>query len=738
MKTIYFKNFGLNKFLRPLFAFIAFFISSSLFAAAITWDAGGGADTDWSTAANWSTNTVPTSADQVTVAGVYTVTVSTNVGTINKLILTTSAAGAPKLVITADGTLTVSNSTTTAQVQIALIGGEIQNAGTLNITTYTGASIGLDFRTSTSTVPSVSTYSGSGVLNINSSAGTSACINFSQTDATSIFTLGGTINLTPAAANYAITSLGGSAKLNGTGTLSAGINGANVGYGLLSISSVSVASTITVEAGVTLNSYTSNTYSAFSAPIFFGATIGNSLVNKGTINIGGVNSNNGIYCAPTSVVNSIDNQGTINFSGAFPTSAITFGGTGTSNFTNSGTVTVANMTSTASIGIKMSATPIVNITNSGTMTFDATNATTGAMINLGDDGAVFNNTGTVTLNKGCIMGTSGSGVAAFNNQTGGVVAINAGAGTAISTLVLFTNNGGTFEGSGTVAYGCFTPSTGTISPGGSGIGLFTFYSANLATFNLTGKCLMSVNGKTTAGTDFDKIQVSTTGATLDVSGATLEMTVGGGYTPAINDNIQLFAGNVAVTGNFLSLTSPAINWAMDYTTSTAAKVKFATATPVITWTQDLSGLRTNDAPVTLTASSNAGSNGATITYTSSDPSVVSVSGTTLTVVGAGSATVTAHQASNSYFNAASNVSQSAVVVVDVPTSVSKTVLESGVYSLPNQIVISAAKGNKISVFTATGQLINSFKATDDKIVLSIEKGIYIVGVGARKVKVVVQ
>jgi hypothetical protein len=83
-------------------------------------------------------------------------------------------------------------------------------------------------------------------------------------------------------------------------------------------------------------------------------------------------------------------------------------------------------------------------------------------------------------------------------------------------------------------------------------------------------------------------------------------------------------------------------------------------TPVITFTQDLSGLLTGQNTVALTSSANFDSSStpaaSTITYASDNNAVVSVSGTTLTVVGAGTCNVTASQAANSYYYAATSVS----------------------------------------------------------------------------------
>ena len=578
-----------KKYFVIFLAVFALCISSSAFAAANgTWTGSGG-DSKWETAANWSNNVVPGTSDQVTIQGVYTVTVSTDVGTINKLVVQTSAAGAPTLVITSGGTLTVSNTTTTAQPQVVLVGGIIQNAGTLNITTYTGASVGLEFRSSTSTTPVASSYSGSGALTINSSLGTSQCVYFSQTNADPVFSVGGTISLS-AASTVAVISVGSGshATINGTGSITIGSSGTPASCGLIYIPShATLTNTLTIESGVTLSIY-SNMSSTSNAPIRLAQTASNAAItftNKGTLYIGGTSAN-GIYSGTnTSSTINFDNQGTINFTGAYSTAsagAMSFGGAGTAYLTNSGTILVSNMTVASSKGIYMTASPTVTITNTGIITFDATNVTTGAMITMGDSKSKFDNTGTVSINKGYLAGTSGTGNALFNNNVGGKVTISGtGSSVAINTILLFTNKG-TFEANGTVANGGFAPSTGTVSPGGaSGIGKITFYSANGSTFSLTGKALMDVNGKTTAGTDYDQITVATTGASLDVSGATTEITVGGGYSPATGDKIPLFIGQAAVTGTFSAVTLPSVGTShIDYATSGQANLLFDLGTGI--------------------------------------------------------------------------------------------------------------------------------------------------------------
>jgi len=72
-----------------------------------------------------------------------------------------------------------------------------------------------------------------------------------------------------------------------------------------------------------------------------------------------------------------------------------------------------------------------------------------------------------------------------------------------------------------------------------------------------------------------------------------------------------------------------------------------------------------DAAFTLSAT--GGTSGNAITYTSSDTKVATVAGNTVTIVGAGKATITANQAGNMNYNAATNVSQTLTINKAVQT-----------------------------------------------------------------------
>jgi len=133
-------------------------------------------------------------------------------------------------------------------------------------------------------------------------------------------------------------------------------------------------------------------------------------------------------------------------------------------------------------------------------------------------------------------------------------------------------------------------------------------------------------------------------------------------------------------------------------------------------------LKINDGQVSLTASSSALSFAAPITYTSNNINVVSVANNVLSIVGLGSAVVTAHQAANTFFNAATDIAQN--VVIDNVTSVSSVgniVKELSV--VKNGVVLNAA--GTVEVMDLTGRQIKNIKVSTGQII-RLSSGIYII------------
>ena len=385
---------------------------------AIYWTGAAGTDTNWTNPLNWSSNTVPSSKDQVCILGGYTVTISTNVGAIDKLTLgTTADAIQPKLVITATGSLTIS-STTVNQTELTLQGGAIENAGALSIIVGTGTGDGILFSNAYGST-AASSYSGVGSLNVNTEAvgNFASCIHFQQKDANPIFNTNGVVSLCAASGMYAFNITDGNVNLGGSGTINAGTN---VPYGLMKINASTAATSVTVTSGLTINSF-SRSLSTTTGAIYLGTLFANKLLNNGTVNIGG-SSANGIYSEPqTSIVNEIVNTGTLNLSGSLSQASIYISGTGNTLITNSGTL-ISNGNSSAE-GITVASNhSATTITNTGLMSFGE-NGSNARSITLGDGKSILNNSGSIIVSKGYISGTTGAGKAQFNNS-GGTVNFN--------------------------------------------------------------------------------------------------------------------------------------------------------------------------------------------------------------------------------------------------------------------------------------------------------------------------
>ena len=102
-------------------------------------------------------------------------------------------------------------------------------------------------------------------------------------------------------------------------------------------------------------------------------------------------------------------------------------------------------------------------------------------------------------------------------------------------------------------------------------------------------------------------------------------------------------------------------------------VQAAVTTPVLTWSQSLTGLSVSSSPVSLTANSNytpaSSPVASAITYGSSNTAAITVSGSTLTIVGAGTSNITAYQAADATgnYSAATAVVQSVTIAKSTPT-----------------------------------------------------------------------
>jgi hypothetical protein len=184
-------------------------------------------------------------------------------------------------------------------------------------------------------------------------------------------------------------------------------------------------------------------------------------------------------------------------------------------------------------------------TTGGKMNLQAKIDNTGSTSKLSNtDGTVtmgypFSNSGIIT-NSGTVTNTG-----AFTNASGGLVTNN---GTWNMTGAFNNNANSTSKGSGTFQGSVFN-NAGTVAPGNSPGCLAT---ANGYNNQSTGTLDIEVNGKTTACTNFDRLNVT---GTAGLSGA-LKVTFGGGYTAAVGDVITILK-STALSGTFSSNNLPA-------------------------------------------------------------------------------------------------------------------------------------------------------------------------------------
>jgi hypothetical protein len=166
------------------------------------------------------------------------------------------------------------------------------------------------------------------------------------------------------------------------------------------------------------------------------------------------------------------------------------------------------------------------------------------------------------------------------------------------------------------------------------------------------------------------------------------------------------------------------------------------ADQTITWDQPALTARKGDAPITLYATAIAGA----VTYTSSDPSVATVSGNTLTIVNAGAAIITASQAGNANYNAAESVTKTLTVSPALAVE-SSTVALLQVYPNPvvSELIIDNGQlsvGNEVKIYNVNGGLVGVYDVTDAASttinIAHLPAGTYIVKLGNKTAKVVKQ
>ena len=502
----------------------------------------GAAGGDWATATNWTPNGVPTIACDVTIPSA-------------------------KSVVIAAGTIVNINSLT-----FTSSGATVTNNGTLNIVPLSDGKNAMSFTSGTFTNDSGAT------LNVNASSNFGFCAGLGgSVGSPNTLTLNGTISFTAStmtyqSCQYLFNVFANSNSIFAGAGFTVGSSSSPVGFGVFRLS-----------GGITINSGFNFTYYGQTGsynPIYMGSN--SSVSNSGNISLTSIPvSGTGLGTAINTYEGSnqtavFNNYGTLSGTGWDYFMSMS-GGTptvipwGTNTLNNTGTLTVSSCNS----GIVGYTSTVNNITNSGTMNI-ACNTSGASAIKMGTNAAVvgamtqsngtLTNTGTITITKGVINGTSTDVTKYANiaNNAGGIINFNFGATTGSATTAvsqaLLTNSGGTINGTCTFPASTFASSTGTLSPGdnGVGIGIIVLTPPTLGTaYVLTGNLNIQVNGKTIAGTDYDKLVCSE----LDVTAASLIMSLG--YSSAKDDKVQFGVSTTAAIGEFLSAALPN-GWIVEY------------------------------------------------------------------------------------------------------------------------------------------------------------------------------
>ncbi len=314
------------------------------------------------------------------------------------------------------------------------------------------------------------------------------------------------------------------------------------GTGSLTIShtlTVGNSNGISVNIPVTINSGATFNISGTGAKTFNNTFNLNGTTNhsEGTLNL--------------STDDIINNGGTYNMSGG----EIDFAANN-AQFNNSGTF---NMTGG---NIDFNSTS-AQLNNTGTfdVDFDGTafsSASNGAIDN---DGTFTrsNSTGTLTINADFINDGT------FEQTSTGTVTFGFGAP--------FTNNN-LVRGIGTVNFNSTFSQNSDVSPGTSpGILALNKFDNSGGTLNI------EMQGSTTAGTDYDQLQVSSA-VTL---GGTLNISFLNGFEPSINDEFVILTCSGGCSGNFSTINHPGGNpnaWEIDLNTSNQVILRLVQGLPV--------------------------------------------------------------------------------------------------------------------------------------------------------------
>ena len=471
-------------------------------AATVFWVGGSG---DWSTPANWSTDSLPGTNDDVVIGAGASITVTHSTGTDAVRNVQSEQA-----FVLSGGTLTVSN-TFQASDTFTLSGGTLQTA---TVVTTNGASLIVSGRYS-----SLDGVTVNGVLDVGNTYN-----YYVQVTVTNGLVLNGTAYVggqsDSSAYNFGAISFAGSQTLSGNGTV---VFGGPKNGEAIALRLVNEATVLTIGPGITVRGL----FGSIGYNDSWGGPTNVAVVNQGLISCDVTNGTITINAQPlsnTGVV-SMSNGGSLNINYMTSMVGLLVSGSGTltlnGNWINAGVLNVTG--STLTLNGNWTNTGVLNVTgstltlngnwsNSGTL--NATNATVNlggtftlaSLGNFNSSGSTMNLMGTLNNTNTTLFlnGTSNSLVLAGGAILGGTVVTTNGASLIVSgggsSLDGVTVNGVLDVGNTYNYYIQVTVTNGLVLNGTAYVGGQSESSAyNFGVINFAGSQTLSGNGTVVFG-----------------------------------------------------------------------------------------------------------------------------------------------------------------------------------------------------------------------------------------------
>jgi hypothetical protein len=219
--------------------------------------------------------------------------------------------------------------------------------------------------------------------------------------------------------------------------------------------------------------------------------------------------------------------------------------------------------------------------------------------------------------------------------------------------------------------------------------------------NITG---LSAITKTVGDPDFALTATASSGLAVSYgSSNTAVATVSGSTVHIVGAGTTIITASQAGNDAY----NPALNVTVLLTVNSASKQNQS-----ITGLSDMTKTA-GDADFALSA---VASSGLAVSYGSSNTAVATVNGSTVHIVGAGTTIITASQAGNGAYNPAPNVT--ALLTVQALSGIEEIKAQLPVRTENGNLLVTAAPGNRIEVFTVVGGRLQSVVSAGSETVLS--------------------